>query len=155
VVKPSELTPLSGEWVERAFDEAGAPEGLVRVVHGTGGTIGEALVRARGVRKVFFTGSQEAGALVAAAAGERLRPVVLELGGKDPLLVFEDADLDRAVEGALWGAFANCGQVCAGVERIYVARPLQEAFVEELARRARGLRIGRGEELGTELGPLI
>jgi succinate-semialdehyde dehydrogenase/glutarate-semialdehyde dehydrogenase len=149
VVKPSELTPLSGEWVERLF-----PNGLVRVVQG-GGEVGEALVRAPGTAKVVFTGSGETGRRVASVAGERLRPVTLELGGKDPMLVFEDADLDRAISGALWGAFANCGQVCSGVERIYVARPLHEAFVEELARRAQALRIGRGEDLRTELGPLI
>ena len=149
VVKPSELTPLSGAWLERLF-----PNGLVRVVQGAGG-VGEALVRAPGIAKVVFTGSGETGRRVASLAGERLRPVTLELGGKDPMLVFEDADLDRAVAGALWGAFANCGQVCSGVERIYVARPLHEAFVEELARRARALRIGRGDNLQTELGPLI
>jgi succinate-semialdehyde dehydrogenase/glutarate-semialdehyde dehydrogenase len=154
VVKPSELTPLSGAWVERAFREAGAPDGLVRVVQGAA-EAGEALVRAPGTAKVVFTGSGETGRRVASLAGERLRPVTLELGGKDPMLVFEDADLDRAVAGALWGAFSNCGQVCSGVERIYVARPVLEAFVEELARRARSLRIGRGDELQTELGPVI
>jgi succinate-semialdehyde dehydrogenase/glutarate-semialdehyde dehydrogenase len=154
VVKPSELTPLAGIWVERAFREAGAPDGLVRVVQG-GAPTGEALVRAPGTAKVVFTGSAAVGRLVAATAGERLRPVTLELGGKDPMLVFEDADLDRAVTGALWGSFSNCGQVCAGVERIYVAQALQEAFVEELVRRAQALRIGRGEEFETELGPLI
>ena len=143
VVKPSELTPLSGAWLERLF-----PHGLVRVVQG-GGDVGEALVRAPGTAKIVFTGSGETGRRVASLAGERLRPVTLELGGKDPMLVFEDADLDRAVAGAVWGSFANCGQVCSGVERIYVARPLQEAFVEELARRARALRIGR------DVGPLI
>ena len=131
VLKPSELTPLTGAWVERLFREAGAPEGLVRVVQG-GGETGEALVRAPGVGKVVFTGSGEVGRKVAAAAGERLRPVTLELGGKDPMLVFADADLDRAVAGALWGSFSNCGQVCSAVERIYVEQPLQEAFVEEL-----------------------
>ncbi|MGZ4256807.1 MAG: aldehyde dehydrogenase family protein [Gaiellaceae bacterium] len=149
VVKPSELAPLTGAWLERLF-----PDGLVRVVQG-GAETGEALVRAPGTAKVAFTGSGATGRRVAALAGERLRPVTLELGGKDPMLVFEDADLDRAVDGALWGAFSNCGQVCSGVERIYVARPLLEPFVEELARRSRGLRIGRGEELQTELGPLI
>ncbi|HYX76217.1 MAG TPA: aldehyde dehydrogenase family protein, partial [Gaiellaceae bacterium] len=148
VLKPSELTPLTGGWVERLFREAGAPDGLVRVVQGRAET-GEALVRAPGVAKIVFTGSGEVGRLVAAAAGERLRPVTLELGGKDPMLVFEDADLDRAVAGALWGSFSNCGQVCSGIERIYVARPLQEAFVEELARRTGTLRIGR------DIGPLI
>ncbi len=154
VLKPSELTPLTGGWVERLFREAGAPDGLVRVVQGRAET-GEALVRAPGLAKIVFTGSAEVGRLVAAAAGERLRPVTLELGGKDPMLVFEDADLDRAVAGALWGSFSNCGQVCSAVERIYVAQPLHEAFVEELTRRARELRLGRGDELETELGPLI
>jgi succinate-semialdehyde dehydrogenase/glutarate-semialdehyde dehydrogenase len=155
VVKPAELTPLSGAWVQRVFDEAGAPAGLVRVVQGPGETTGDALVRARGVAKVFFTGSTEVGRLVGQAAAERLRPVTLELGGKDPLLVFGDADLDRAAAGAAWGSFFNCGQVCSGVERIYVARERYDEFVERLARRADALVIGRGEDLRTQLGPLI
>src|SRR5438132_992202 len=99
--------------------------------------------------KVFFTGSPEVGRRIGALCGERLRPVVLELGGKDPMLVFADADLERAVEGALWGAFFNAGQVCSGVERIYVERPLHERFVAELAARAARLR------LPEEVGPLI
>jgi acyl-CoA reductase-like NAD-dependent aldehyde dehydrogenase len=154
VVKPSEVAPLTGAWVERAFAAAGAPAGLVRVVQGDAST-GDQLVRARGIAKVFFTGSIATGAKVAAAAGERVCPVSLELGGKDAMLVFEDADLDRAVEGALWGSFSNCGQTCASVERIYVARDLYQAFVEELGRRAGRLRIGRGSELQTDLGPLV
>jgi len=149
LLKPSELTPLSGAWVERLFAEAGAPPGLVRVLQGEGETVGEALVRAPGVAKVFFTGSAEVGRRIAALCGEQLRPVVLELGGKDPMLVFADADLDRAVEGALWGGFFNAGQVCSGVERIYVERPLHDRFVAELAARAARLRIR------DELGPLI
>ncbi len=155
VVKPSELTPLSGEWIQRAFEEAGAPKGLVRVLQGAGETVGDALVRARGVAKVIFTGSAEVGRIVAAACGERLRPVTLELGGKDPMLVFADADLERAVEGALWGSFSNCGQICAGIERIFVDEPLYEPFVERLAERARGLRLGRGDDPRTEVGPLV
>ncbi|MGH3129746.1 MAG: aldehyde dehydrogenase family protein, partial [Gaiellaceae bacterium] len=119
VVKPSELTPLTGDWISRVFDEAGVPAGLVRVVQGDG-AVGEALVRARGVSRVVFTGSTEVGRRVAAIAGERLCPVTLELGGKDPMLVFADADLERAAAGAAFGAFANCGQVCTSVERIYV-----------------------------------
>ena len=154
VVKPSELAPLTGAWVEHAFAAAGAPAGLVRVVQGDGAT-GEELVRARGIGKVFFTGSTATGRKVAVAAGERLCPLSLELGGKDPMIVFEDADLDRAVEGALWGSFSNCGQTCASVERIYVARGLYQPFVEELARRASHLRIGRGSDYTTELGPLV
>jgi succinate-semialdehyde dehydrogenase/glutarate-semialdehyde dehydrogenase len=149
LLKPSELTPLSGAWVERLFAEAGAPAGLVRVLQGEGGTVGEALVRAPGIAKVFFTGSAEVGRRIGALCGEQLRPVVLELGGKDPMLVFADADADRAVEGALWGAFFNAGQVCSGVERIYVERPLHDRFLAGLAARAARLRIP------DELGPLI
>ena len=148
VLKPSELTPLSGALVERLFAAAGAPAGLVRVAQGDG-TVGEELVRTDGLGRVLFTGSAEVGRLVAAAAGERLVPVTLELGGKDPMLVLDDADLGRAVDGALWASFLNCGQVCSGVERIYVQGALYEPFVEELARRARELRFGE------DLGPLI
>jgi acyl-CoA reductase-like NAD-dependent aldehyde dehydrogenase len=141
VLKPSELTPLTGALVARLFAEAGAP---VRVAQG-GGAVGEALVKARGLGKVLFTGSAKVGRLVAASAGERLVPVTLELGGKDPMIVLDDADLARAVDGALWGSFMNCGQVCSGVERIYVQSALFEPFARELARKAREL----------ELGPLI
>jgi acyl-CoA reductase-like NAD-dependent aldehyde dehydrogenase len=155
VVKPSEETPLVGAWVERAFVEAGAPAGLVRVVQGTGPTVGDALVRARGLAKLFFTGSPEVGRSIAVAAGERLRPVTLELGGKDPMIVLDDADLDRAVAGAWWGSFFNCGQVCAGVERIYVAESNYDEFVARLADAATRLRIGDGARRETELGPLI
>jgi succinate-semialdehyde dehydrogenase/glutarate-semialdehyde dehydrogenase len=148
VLKPSELTPLSGALVERLFADAGAPAGLVRVVQGDG-TVGEALAAADGLGKVLFTGSAEVGRLVAQAAGANLVPVTLELGGKDPMLVLDDADLGRAVEGALWASFLNCGQVCSGVERIYVQGALYEPFVEELTRRAQELR------LGVDVGPLI
>ncbi len=154
VLKPSELTPLTGDWIARAFAAAGAPAGLLRVVQG-GPETGAALVRARGLGKVVFTGSVEVGRDVGAAAGKRLVSATLELGGKDPMLVFDDADLERAVQGALWGSFLNCGQTCAGIERIYVQRPLAEPFVEELVRRTRLLRIGRGDEDGVDLGPLI
>ncbi len=141
VLKPSELTPLSGALVAEIFASAGAP---VRVAQGDG-SVGEALVKARGLGKVLFTGSAEVGRLVAASAGQRLVPVTLELGGKDPMIVLDDADLERAVDGALWGSFVNCGQACSGVERIYVQGALYEPFVEELTRKAREL----------ELGPLI
>jgi succinate-semialdehyde dehydrogenase/glutarate-semialdehyde dehydrogenase len=141
VLKPSELTPFSGALVAELFATAGAP---VRVAQGDG-AVGDALVKARGLGKVLFTGSAEVGRIVAADAGRRLVPVTLELGGKDPMLVLDDADLERAVGGALWGAFMNCGQVCSGVERIYVQGALYEPFVEELSRKAREL----------DLGPLI
>src|SRR5439155_13054501 len=147
VLKPSELTPLSGVLVERLFADAGVPDGLVSVVAGDGAT-GEHLVAAP-VDKIIFTGSVETGRRVASAAGERLVPVTLELGGKDPVVVLDDADLARSVEGALWASFVNCGQVCSGVERIYVESALYEPFVEELARKTRALRFG------DDVGPLI
>jgi acyl-CoA reductase-like NAD-dependent aldehyde dehydrogenase len=141
VVKPSELAPLSGALVAQLFADAGAP---VRIAQGDG-TVGEALVKARGLGKVLFTGSAEVGRLVGASAGKRLVPVTLELGGKDPMIVLDDADLARAVDGALWASFMNSGQVCSGVERVYVQGALYEPFVEELVRKARAL----------DLGPLI
>jgi succinate-semialdehyde dehydrogenase/glutarate-semialdehyde dehydrogenase len=155
VLKPSELTPHSGALVERLFREAGAPPGLVRVVQGPGHTVGDALVGHHGVDAVIFTGSTATGRRVAARAAERLCPVTLELGGKDPMLVLDDADLERAIDGALWGGFANCGQVCAGVERVYVHRAVLEPFLEQLAARASALRIGDGHDARVDLGPLI
>jgi succinate-semialdehyde dehydrogenase/glutarate-semialdehyde dehydrogenase len=155
VVKPSELTPLTGAWVEELFRRAGAPAGLVRVVQGPGETLGDALVRHRGVRAVVFTGSTEVGRSVAQMAAGRLCPTVMELGGKDAMLVLDDADLDRAVEGALWGTFTNCGQACAAIERIAVPRALHDDFVDRLVERARTLRIGHGADADVDLGPLI
>ena len=148
VLKPSELTPFSASLIVDLLDEAGAPSGVLRVAQG-GPEVGAALVGASGVGKVVFTGSPEVGREVAAHAGGRLVPVTLELGGKDPMLVLDDAALERAVSGALWASFLNCGQVCSGVERIYVEGGLYEPFVEELARRTRGLRFE------ADLGPLI
>lgn len=155
VLKPSELTPLTGAIVEALFRRAGAPPGLVRVVQGAGETVGDALVGHRLVDAVVFTGSTDVGRKVARRCADALRPATLELGGKDPMLVLADADLDRVVEGALWGAFANCGQICSGVERIYVDRAVHDVFIERLAARAATLRIGDGHDPSVELGPLI
>ena len=152
LVKPSELTPLTAMWIEHAF--SAAPKGLVQIVQGDG-EVGDELVRADGIAKVFFTGSAAVGARIAAECGALLRPVSLELGGQDPMLVFADADLDRAVDGALWGAFLNCGQVCTSVERLYVEDSAYEKFVGKLAASATRLRLGRGEDATTQLGPLI
>jgi acyl-CoA reductase-like NAD-dependent aldehyde dehydrogenase len=148
VLKPSELTPLTAAWVPRVLEEAGAPAGLVQLVYGEG-PLGEALVDEPGIAKVFFTGSVAVGRRVAAAAGARGCPVLLELGGKDPMVVFADADLDRAVDGALFASFLNAGQACVSTERIYVERGVYEEFAERLTRRAHGLK------LGDEVGPLI
>ena len=148
VLKPSELTPLTAAWVPRVLQEAGAPAGLVQLVQGEA-PVGEALVGHPGIAKVFFTGSVSVGRRVAAAAGARGCPVALELGGKDPMLVFADADLDRAVDGAVFASFLNAGQACISVERIYVERSVYEEFAQRLSERARDLK------LGDEIGPLI
>ena len=118
VLKPSELTPLTALKIKEALDRAGLPEGLLQVVTGDGST-GAALIGA-GVNKIMFTGSVATGRRVAEAAANYLIPVVLELGGKDPMIVLEDADIENAARGAIWGAFANSGQCCAAVERCYV-----------------------------------
>lgn len=150
VLKPSELTPASGDWVRRILEEAGVPPGLVQVAQGEA-SVGAALVADPGIGKVFFTGSVRVGRQVAAAAGARGCPVVLELGGKDPLLVFADADLERAVEGAAYASFLNGGQACVSAERIYVERSVYEDFVTRLRARAAALRAGI--DYGPAIGP--
>lgn len=151
VLKPSEVTPLTGELIQEIIDRAGLPEGTFQLVQG-GGKIGQELIEA-GPDKVFFTGSVETGKKVMEIAGRNLIPVDMELGGKDPMIVFEDADLDRAVEGAVYGAFANAGQLCVSVERLYVESPLYEEFTRRVANRAEELELGSGRD--DDVGPMI
>lgn len=138
VLKPSELTPFTGLLVRELVEAADLPEGLVAVVTGDGST-GEALVRS-GVDKIVFTGSTATGRKVMAAAAESLTPVVLELGGKDPALILEDADLERASRGVAFGAFYNAGQTCLATERIFVVDAIYERFLERLTEQVAGLR---------------
>ena len=152
VLKPASLTPLIGERIAAAFNRAGVPEGLVRVVHGPG--TGSALVRSS-VAKVFFTGSVETGRGVGEECARRLKGSVLELGGKDAMLVLADANLDHAVAGALWGGFANAGQTCSGIERVYVMREVAERFIEEVVAGAQRLRVGDPLRWDTEIGPMV
>lgn len=130
VLKPSSATPRSGALVAEVVEEAGLPAGLVQVVQG-GAETGRALV-AGGVEVVSFTGSSAVGREVAALAGERLTPVLLELGGKHPMVVLEDADPVRAARGAVWGGFFGAGQACVSVERVYVAEGIYERFIRAL-----------------------
>src|SRR3954454_19647317 len=153
VLKPASLTPLIGERIQRVFERAGVPEGLVRTVHG-GGRVGNALVEAS-TAKVFFTGSVEVGRGVGAAAAERLKGSVLELGGKDPMIVLEDANLRNAIAGCAWGGFANAGQTCSGIEPVYVMRDVAEPFVQGLVDAAERLRVGDPESPDTEVGPMV
>ncbi len=152
VLKPSSLTPLTGEGIAHAFERAGVPEGLVRVVHGPGA--GSALVSS-GVAKVFFTGSVETGRGVGEECARQLKGSVLELGGKDPMIVLPDANLDHAIAGALWGGFANAGQTCSGIERAYVLREISERFIAGVVAGAQRLRVGDPLAWDTEIGPMV
>jgi acyl-CoA reductase-like NAD-dependent aldehyde dehydrogenase len=152
VLKPASLTPLLGERIGRVFERAGVPEGLVRVLHGPG--TGPALVSS-GVAKVFFTGSVETGRGVGEECARQLKGSVLELGGKDPMIVLADANLDHAVAGALWGGFANAGQTCSGIERVYVLREVAQRFTQELVAGAQRLRVGDPIGWDTEIGPMV
>lgn len=152
VLKPSELTPLVGQKIGEVFTRAGLPDGLLTVVAGAGAT-GAALVEA-GVDKIMFTGSVATGRRVAEAAARKLIPCVLELGGKDPMIVFEDANLEAAAQAAVWGAFANAGQACASVERCYVQEKIAEQFTERVVELTRALRQGVGTREGTDIGAM-
>ena len=153
VIKPSEFTPLAALELQRLFHAAGLHPDLLQVVVGEGPT-GAALIDS-GIDKLIFTGSVVTGKRVAEAAARRLLPVVLELGGKDPMIVLPDVDLDVATSGALWGAFMNAGQTCLSVERCYVHRSIYETFLNMMAGKIARMRVGNGLDSEVEMGPLI
>lgn len=146
VFKPSEYTPAIGQWVVDAFARANpdAPAGVLSLVTGLGDT-GAALCRS-GVDKLAFTGSARTGRKVAAACAETLTPVLMECGGKDALIVAEDADVEAAADAAVWGALSNAGQTCTGVERVYVTRGVRDVFLDELRSRVLKVRPGSGPD---------
>ena len=153
VLKPSELTSLTALNLASLLHEAGVPKDIFQVIVGNGPT-GSALLSAA-IDKLVFTGSVATGKRIAQAAAARLLPVVLELGGKDPMLVLNDADVDVASSGAVWGAFVNTGQACLSVERCYVHRSLYDAFLDACVRKTKLLRMGNGIDPQTDVGPLI
>ena len=153
VLKPSELTPGVAIALQSLLHGTGVPPDVFQVLVGDGAT-GAALTHAA-IDKLVFTGSVATGKGIAAAVAERLLPVVLELGGKDPMLVLDDADIDVASSAAVWGAFVNAGQTCLSVERCYVHRRLYEGFLRACADKTKKLRVGNGMESQTEVGPLI
>jgi len=156
VVKPSEETPTTAALLGEVMNEAGIPPGVYNVVQGLGpGSTGEFLTRHPGVNGITFTGETRTGEAIMAAASKGVRPVSLELGGKNAAMIFADCNLDKAIEGTMRSAFANCGQVCLGTERIYVERPLFSAFVDRLKTAAQGLKVGDPFNPATNLGPLI
>jgi acyl-CoA reductase-like NAD-dependent aldehyde dehydrogenase len=153
LLKPSELTPLIALELQTMLREAGVPDDVFHVLPGKGET-GAALIKSD-IDKLVFTGSVSTGRRIAQIAAERLLPVVLELGGKDPMLVLEDADIDVASSGAIWGAFVSAGQTCLSVERCYVHQSLYPAFLDACKEKARKLRVGNGMDAATEIGPMI
>ncbi|HYZ27682.1 MAG TPA: aldehyde dehydrogenase family protein, partial [Thermoleophilaceae bacterium] len=153
VLKPASLTPLIGDRIREIFERAGFPDGLVRTIHG-GGAVGQALVESTAA-KIFFTGSVDVGRRVGVACAERLKGSVLELGGKDAQIVCADANLDHAISGCLWGSFANAGQTCAGIERVYVVREVADRFIEGVVSGADGLTVGDPLDFDTEIGPMV
>ena len=142
VIKPSELTPLSALFGAEMASKAGFPNHLLQVVIGSGET-GEALIDHADM--IAFTGSVETGKRVMRRAAERLIPVSLELGGKDPMIVLKDADLERAAGACVWGALMNCGQACTSIERVYVEAPVYQPFVDRVVARVRAIRQGPSE----------
>jgi acyl-CoA reductase-like NAD-dependent aldehyde dehydrogenase len=153
VLKPASLTPLIGARIQEVFERAGLPEGLVRTIHG-GGAVGQALVESSAA-KIFFTGSVDVGRAVGEECARRMKGSVLELGGKDPMIVCADANLRNAISGCLWGGFANAGQTCSGIERVYVLRDVAERFVAGVVEGARRLRVGDPMDWTTEIGPMV
>ena len=155
VLKPAEDTPLLAERFVALLGEAGMPDGVVNLVHGFGEEAGERLVRHPDVPIITFTGSRETGVAVTKAAADGLKHVHLELGGKNAIVVMDDADLDLAVEGIVWSAFGTSGQRCTAASRVIVHRAVYGELQSRLVERAEGMRIGPGWEADTDLGPVI
>lgn len=154
VLKPSEVTPLVGDIVAEAFTAAEVHPDVVQVLSGDGST-GAALVHA-GVDKIAFTGSARTGKKIMAAAAETLTPVVMELGGKDPMVVCADADIENAAAGAVWAGFANSGQICMSIERAYVPEAVHDRFVGAVVERTEALRQGvDSDEHPVDVGAMI
>ena len=153
VLKPSELTSGCALMLRSLLLAAGIPESVFQVIVG-GGSTGTALVGSE-IDKLVFTGSVATGKRIAVAAAQRLLPVVLELGGKDPMIVLEDADIDVASSAAVWGAFVNAGQACLSVERCYVHRSIYDSFLAACVNKTETLHIGKGLDPATDIGPMI
>ena len=148
ILKPSEVTPLVGAVIENLFHQANFTANVVQVAQGDG-SLGSALIDF-GPDYIFFTGSVRTGKIVQEKAARKLIPTTLELGGKDPMIVFADANIDRAVDGALWGAFTNCGQVCMSVERLFVQNSIYQQFVDKIVEKTNALTQGSGDfDLGS------
>jgi betaine-aldehyde dehydrogenase len=155
VVKPAEVTPLMALELARICEQAGVPKGIVSVLPGKGSVIGDAITKHPLVKRVSFTGGTTTGKHIAHIAADKMMPVSLELGGKSPTMVLEDADLDHAVNGVLYGIFSSSGESCIAGSRLFVARSIYDEFLTRLAERANALRVGDPASEATQMGPLI
>jgi succinate-semialdehyde dehydrogenase/glutarate-semialdehyde dehydrogenase len=155
VLKPSEETPLSAFALAVLAERAGIPRGVFNVVSGDAPAIGDTLMASKAVRKISFTGSTRVGKLLMRAAADTVKKISLELGGNAPFIVFDDADLDAAVEGAMASKFRNAGQTCVCVNRFFVQAGVHDAFVAKLVKAVSELRVANGMEPGATQGPLI
>ena len=155
VVKPAEVTPLMALELAAICEEAGVPKGIVSVLCGRGSVIGDAITKHPLVKRVSFTGGTSTGKHIARIAADKMMPVSLELGGKSATMVLEDADLDHAVNGVLYGIFSSSGESCIAGSRLFVARKLYSQFMERLAAKAASLRVGDPADENTQMGPLI
>jgi aldehyde dehydrogenase (NAD+) len=155
VFKPATHAPLSAVNFVRILEEAGVPPGVVNLVTGDGGSVGEALTSTEEVRVVSFTGSTAVGRVVSERAAPTFKKVHLEMGGKNVIIVMDDANLDLAIEGCVWGGFGTTGQRCTAASRVVVHEKVYRAFLDRFVVRARALRVGDGLDPATEMGPSI
>lgn len=155
VIKPAEDTPLSTYNLVKACEEAGVPPGVVNLVTGYGETVGAAITGHSDLRLISFTGSTETGRTVAYACAERNAICSLEMGGKNAIIVMDDADVDNAIEGALWGAFGTSGQRCTASSRLIVHKKIYREFAKKLVEQAKSLRVGNGADPKVQVGPVI
>jgi acyl-CoA reductase-like NAD-dependent aldehyde dehydrogenase len=159
VLKPSEEAPLTGGLLlAEIFEEAGLPPGVLNVITSTreaASEVGDEMIANPAVRRISFTGSTEVGRIIAEKAGRHLKRAVLELGGKDPLIILGDADLEYAVDAAVWGAFLHQGEICMSTERIIVEKTIAKAFTDRLKERAEEMPMGDPTNPATAIGPLI
>ena len=155
VIKPASDTPASCAKLVEAFEEAGLPPGVLNYVTGSGGVVGEALLKHPDVRVISFTGSSEVGSRIAEVAGKHLKKVSLELGGKNPMIVMPSANLDLALDGVIWGAFGTTGQRCTATSRLLLHEDIYDQFIEMLVERIKTLKVGNPLDESTEMGPLI
>ena len=154
VIKPASTTPLTATRCVELVQQAGLPKGTINMVTGPGGTVGEEILRHPVIRKIGFTGATDTGKRIMEVAAQEVKRVTLELGGSDPMIVCDDANIDRAVSAASVGRFFNCGQACLAVKRLYLQEKIADEFIAKLVEKVRKLRVGNGLTRGTMLGPL-